>query len=87
MSDIVAPDPFMPLDCVRNSLIYDAGPSSFQKIYCRCGRILDFDRCGCELKTQLHKQVECSRCRNERISHELDLLDEHYCPVEVEEDY
>lgn len=85
MSDIVAPDPFRPLDCIRNSLIYDAGPASFQKIYCKCGRIVDFDRCGCELKKSLHKEVECSRCRNDRISRELDSLDEHYCHIESDD--
>ncbi|KUE73776.1 hypothetical protein AUQ37_07765 [Candidatus Methanomethylophilus sp. 1R26] len=78
------PDPFVPLDSVRNSLICDAGPGCFHKIYCKCGRIVDFDENEYETKVRLRKPIECSFCRNQRISVELDMLDEHFSIIEEE---
>lgn len=84
MLDIAAPDPFTPLDRVQNSRLYDAGPNSFKKIYCTCGRIVDIDRGEFETKIRLHKTIECAYCRNIRIARERDELDEHYNVIPTE---
>ena len=47
-------------------------------VYCSCGRIMDLDRQEMEFKICLGKELECSRCRNERIGREIDLLNAIY---------
>lgn len=53
-------------------------PKAFKKIYCSCGRIVDLDRKGVDLKEKLGKNPECIKCRNVRISREIDALDAHF---------
>ena len=53
-------------------------PKAFKKIYCSCGRIVDLDRSEVDLKEKLGKNVECIKCRNVRISKEIDMLNDHY---------
>lgn len=86
MSDYVSPDPFIPLDRVRNSTLFGTGLDSFTKIYCSCGRIVDIDTKAYRRKLALHKPVECAFCRNERISDEIDHLDAHYNFIEEPEE-
>ena len=80
-------DPYIPLDKVKNALLYDAGPNAFTKIYCNCGRIVDIDRGTYLTKLRLNKRIECPYCRNERISQELELLDENYSVIEEQPIY
>ncbi|MCQ2079832.1 MAG: hypothetical protein MJZ38_07250 [archaeon] len=48
----------------------------FTKIYCNCGRFVDIDSKALLLKQLLHKPIECSHCRNFRISQELASFNE-----------
>ncbi|MDR0509103.1 MAG: hypothetical protein LBG63_04710 [Candidatus Methanoplasma sp.] len=49
-------------------------PRSLVKIYCACGKIVDLDRKEMHLKKSLKKDIECTACRNVRISKEIDFL-------------
>jgi hypothetical protein len=64
-----------------NSGIYmldSAAQASFVKIYCSCGRIVDLDNNKMSLKKSLKKNMECTACRNARISKDIDSLNEHF---------
>lgn len=55
-------------------MLDNSGPRSFIKIYCACGRIVDLDRRAMNVKKSLKKELECTGCRNARISMEIDIL-------------
>jgi len=80
--EVLSADPFTPLDSVQTSRLDNADPSSYKKIYCECGRIVDIDRQEYETKVRLHKKIECAFCRNVRIAKELSMLDIHYSFIE-----
>lgn len=82
MSEYDTPDPFIPLDRIRNCILSDTGLNSFTKIYCACGRIVDVDTSDFRRKQRLQKAIECPFCRNVRIGRELDRLDVHYNVME-----
>ncbi len=54
-------------------------------VYCACGRIVNQDRSEMQLKISLGKELQCSYCRNQRISQEIDYLNNLYDGI-VEED-
>jgi len=54
-------------------------------VYCKCGRIVVLDRTEMRLKLSLGKELQCMRCRNQRISEEIDALNNLYNGI-VEED-
>ena len=56
-------------------------------IYCRCGRIVGLDSSIIKLKMSLGKNLECSECRNERISKDIDEINMHFEGIEPEEEY
>jgi hypothetical protein len=56
----------------------NAGPRSFAKTYCACGKIVDLDKKKMNLKKSLKKDLECTACRNARISKEIDFLNEYF---------
>lgn len=47
-------------------------------VYCECGRLVWLDRSAMNLKLSIGKPLECTRCRNKRISEDIDLLDRHF---------
>lgn len=47
-------------------------------VYCSCGRIVALDRSEMMLKLSLKKELECTTCRNRRISNEIDYLNDLY---------
>ena len=53
-------------------------------VYCSCGRIVNLDRDEMNVRIALGKELECSKCRNQRISIEIDALNEHFAPVAPE---
>lgn len=53
-------------------------------VYCTCGRIVNLDRNEMNIRIALGKELECSKCRNQRISFEIDALNEHFNPVAPE---
>jgi len=55
-------------------MLDNAGPRSLMKIYCACGKIVDLDRKEMNLKKSLKKDLECTVCRNTRISMDIELL-------------
>lgn len=66
------------------------GVSSFsmKKVYCPCGRIMDLDISYFNRRLGLGKPVECVRCRNIRISNEIDELNAHFSgEPETEQDW
>ena len=50
------------------------GLGRMEKIYCRCGRIIGLDSIQMRTKRQLGKEMECTQCRNARISREIDEM-------------
>ena len=54
-------------------------------VYCSCGRIVTLDRREMRVRLELGKDLECSKCRNQRISMEIDALNEHYNGVRKDE--
>ncbi len=56
-------------------------------VYCACGRIVALDRSEMKLKLALGKDLECTACRNRRISEEIDYLNNLYDGVITEESY
>jgi len=47
-------------------------------VYCECGRIVWLDRLEMGLKLSIGKKLECTHCRNRRISEEIDSLNRHF---------
>ncbi|MGN0099168.1 MAG: hypothetical protein ACI38Y_07580 [Candidatus Methanomethylophilaceae archaeon] len=70
----------------HNKLLDDASSSSMMSVYCGCGRIVNQDRSEMMLKLDLGKELECTTCRNTRISHEIDELNQHFDPAQEEAD-
>lgn len=56
-------------------------------VYCACGRIVALDRSEMKLKLALGKDLECTACRNRRISEEIDYLNNLYDGIITEESY
>ncbi len=52
--------------------------SSMMSVYCTCGRIVVLDRTEMHTRLSLGKELECSSCRNVRISHEIDAMNDHF---------
>jgi hypothetical protein len=48
------------------------------KIFCACGKIVDLDRKEMSVKLSLKKELECTACRNARISRDIDFLNAHF---------
>ncbi|MGI6472274.1 MAG: hypothetical protein ACOX1N_04335 [Candidatus Methanomethylophilaceae archaeon] len=67
--------------CFKNTLDTTLGRLSndcMMNVYCECGRLVWLDRTAMNLKLSMGKPLECSRCRNKRISEEIELLDRHF---------
>lgn len=54
-------------------------------VYCACGRIVTLDRREMMIRLELGKDLECSKCRNQRISMEIDALNDHFSGVRKDE--
>ena len=61
------------------------GMTRMKKIYCKCGRIIGLDYSQMKLKLALGKELECTECRNARISKDIDDLNCHFDGESVEE--
>ena len=46
--------------------------------YCKCGCIIGLDSSEMKLKLKLGKELECTDCRNARISREIDEMNMHF---------
>ena len=57
-----------------------AGISKMKDIYCRCGCIIRLDSAEMKIKQKLGKELECTNCRNARISREIDELNSVFEP-------
>lgn len=62
-------------------------PVAFRKIYCACGKIVDLDKIEIDLKLSLNKEIECTTCRNIRISKDIDILNDHFDGVNADDNY
>lgn len=56
-------------------------------VYCECGRIVWLDRSAMRLKLNMGKNLECTSCRNKRISDEIEILDRHFDGEDIFEDF
>jgi len=61
-------------------------PDEGMCVYCSCGRIVTLDRAEMRLKLSLGKDLQCSECRNKRISLEIDYLNGLFDGT-IEEEY
>ena len=71
-------DYIRPLTNAVNTKFNVDGLSRMKKIYCRCGRIIGLDSSQMKLKLKLGKELECTDCRNARISKDIDELNMHF---------
>ena len=60
------------------------GISKMKKIYCKCGCIIGLDSSEMKLKLKLGKELECTDCRNARISREIDEMNMHFSDEFIE---
>lgn len=67
-----------------NTTFSVAGLGRMRKIYCKCGRIIGMDSNQMKLKLDLGKDLECTCCRNARISKDIDELNTHFGGIEEE---
>ena len=49
-------------------------PRNMMKVYCNCGRIIGLDAAQMNLKLSLRKELQCTHCRNSRISRDIEEL-------------
>lgn len=49
-----------------------------KSIYCKCGNIIRMDSAQVNIKLALGKELECPKCRNERISRDIDEIEMHF---------
>jgi hypothetical protein len=54
-------------------------------VYCACGRIVALDRSEMQLKISLGKELQCTVCRNARISQEIDSMNSLFEGIPEEE--
>ena len=54
------------------------GMPKMKEIYCSCGRIIGMDSAQVKLKLKLGKELECTECRNARISRDIDEMNDHF---------
>jgi len=74
--------------CARASVTLDKFSLSDEMcVYCKCGRIVNLDRREMQLKLALGKELQCTACRNARISEEIDYLNNLFDGVIEEEEY
>ena len=60
------------------------GIGRMKKIYCSCGCIIGLDSAQMNLKLKLGKELECTKCRNSRISRDIDEINAHFSGPEEE---
>jgi hypothetical protein len=65
-----------------NTVFSVAGIGRMRKTYCKCGRIIGLDSSQVDVKIHLGKDLECSVCRNARISREIDDMNNHFNNLE-----
>lgn len=83
----IASDCYIPCENTYHFRLFEYIESDFDKFYCSCGRIVDLDSKSIRLKRLLDKPIQCCRCRNIRISQELDSLDANYSVIENRESF
>ena len=72
----------------KNTAFNVAGLGRMKKIYCcKCGRIIGLDSAQVKLKMKLGKELECSECRNARISVDIDEMNSHFDGEAVETEF
>jgi len=54
-------------------------------VYCACGRIVALDRSEMQLKLSLGKELQCTSCRNARISLEIETMNNLFDGIVDEE--
>jgi ribosomal protein S27E len=57
------------------------GKVATTRVLCKCGAVAELDRSVLKTKRYLGKNVECRRCRNNRIAREKDELDKEYFDI------
>lgn len=65
----------------------DVNVESMMNVYCQCGRIVWLDRLVMSLKLRIGKNLECTTCRNIRISNDIDILNRHFEGEDIFDDY
>ncbi|MDR0791437.1 MAG: hypothetical protein LBE47_02740 [Methanomassiliicoccaceae archaeon] len=63
---------------IRHMTIDSVRSCDMSKIYCECGNIVSLDGNMVRTKKRLRKLVECTICRNHRISFDIDYLNGLY---------
>ena len=80
-------DYIRPLTNAVNTRFNVDGLSRMKKIYCKCGCIIGLDSSQMKLKLKLGKELECTQCRNARISKDIDELNMHFSGETVDTEW
>jgi len=59
---------------IAHLTIDSVGAGDMLKIYCKCGNIVSLDKRTISTKKNLRKKIECTMCRNRRISSDIEHL-------------
>ena len=84
---MVAASAFRQLPNSCNTVFNIAGRGRMGMIYCRCGRIVNMDSMIIKMKLSMGKNLECPKCRNERIFNDIDEINMHFEGIEPEDDF
>ena len=76
-SDAISSDSYVPRTHVSRTLD-SISLDGEMCVYCKCGRIVRLDRSEMQLKLSLGKELQCTSCRNARISEEIEYLNALY---------
>jgi len=86
MIEDIAYDSVSYVPCTHASITLDhLSADNEMCVYCMCGRIVNLDRSEMKLKLSLGKELQCTFCRNQRISKEIDYLNDLYNGIIDEE--
>ena len=80
-------DYIRPLTNAVNTKFNVDGLSRMKKIYCKCGCIIGLDSSQMKLKLKLGKELECTECRNARISKDIDELNMQFSGETVDSEW
>lgn len=74
------------LSNAKNTAFTVPGIGGMKTIYCKCGCIVAVDSSQTKLKLLLGKELECPQCRNQRISKDIDEINDHFMNIKKDTD-
>ncbi|MCQ2052669.1 MAG: hypothetical protein MJZ03_01860 [archaeon] len=83
---MVSTDNIRRLTNAKNTAFTVPGINRMKTIYCKCGCIVAVDSAQMKLKLLLGKELECPKCRNQRISKDIDEMNDRFMDIKKDAD-